>query len=170
MDKHSLGQFGEEQAARYLRRRFYSILERNYRCRFGEIDLIARKGKYLVFVEVKLRKDDRFGAAREFVTPAKQARILAAAEQWLSLHETQLQPRFDVIEVYAPAGWTWWRSTSPETRFEVISRSRSTAHRGRAERLQRVKRRERSFSRPFQQEWSSLPRGGRRWSSRSRPW
>lgn len=104
MDKQSLGQFGEEQAARYLRRRFYNIVERNYRCRFGEIDLIARRGAFLAFVEVKLRRDDSHGEAREFVTAVKRQRVIAAAEQWLSLHETELQPRFDVIEVYAPRG------------------------------------------------------------------
>ena len=104
MDKHSLGQFGEEQAARYLRRRFYSIVERNYRCRFGEIDLIAKRGGVLAFVEVKLRRDDAHGEAREIVTAQKQQRVIAAAQHWLSLHETQLQPRFDVIEVYAPQG------------------------------------------------------------------
>ena len=104
MDKQSLGQFGEEQAARYLRRRFYSIVERNYRCRFGEIDLIAKKGGYIVFVEVKLRKSADFAAAREFVTAAKQQRIRSTAALWLSQHETGLQPRFDVIEIYAPRG------------------------------------------------------------------
>ena len=104
MDKRSLGQLGEEQAARYLRRRFYHIEERNYRCRFGEIDLIARKGRYIVFVEVKLRRDDSHGEAREFVTRSKQERLIATAQLWLSQHETPLQPRFDVIEVYAPAG------------------------------------------------------------------
>ena len=104
MDARTLGSFGEEQAARYLRRKGYRIVERNFRCRQGEIDLIARKGKYLVFVEVKLRKDERFGAAREFVTPAKQARILAAARLYLAEHEEELQPRFDVVEIYAPNG------------------------------------------------------------------
>ena len=104
MDKHSLGQFGEEQAARYLRRRFYTILERNYRCRFGEIDLIAKRAGVLAFVEVKLRRDDQHGEAREFVTARKQQRVMAAAQLWLSQHETSLQPRFDVIEVYAPQG------------------------------------------------------------------
>ncbi len=104
MDKQSLGQFGEEQAARYLRRRFYTILARNYRCRFGEIDLIAKRGGVLAFVEVKLRRDDAHGEAREFVTARKQQRVLAAAELWLSQNETALQPRFDVIEVYAPRG------------------------------------------------------------------
>ena len=104
MEQHALGQFGEEQAARYLRRRFYTILERNYRCRFGEIDLIAKRAGVLAFVEVKLRRDDRHGEAREFVTARKQQRVMAAAQLWLSQHETQLQPRFDVIEVYAPQG------------------------------------------------------------------
>ena len=104
MDRRSLGQFGEEQAARYLRRRFYTILERNYRCRFGEIDLIAKRAGVLAFVEVKLRKDDLHGEAREFVTAHKQQRVMAAAQLWLSQHETGLQPRFDVIEVYAPQG------------------------------------------------------------------
>ena len=104
MEKQSLGQFGEEQAARYLRRRFYTILARNYRCRFGEIDLIAKRGGVLAFVEVKLRRDDAHGEAREFVTARKQQRVLAAAELWLSQNETALQPRFDVIEVYAPRG------------------------------------------------------------------
>ncbi|MBR5093625.1 MAG: YraN family protein [Oscillospiraceae bacterium] len=104
MDRQSLGRFGEEQAARYLRRRFYTIVERNYRCRLGEIDLIVKRGGYLVFVEVKLRRDASHGEAREFVDARKQQRVIAAAEQWLSQHETALQPRFDVIEVYAPRG------------------------------------------------------------------
>ena len=104
MKQQELGQFGEEQAARYLRRRFYTILERNYRCRLGEIDLIARRGGVLAFVEVKLRRDDSHGLAREFVTAQKQRRVIAAAQHWLSQNDTGLQPRFDVIEVYAPSG------------------------------------------------------------------
>ena len=104
MDKRSLGQFGEEQAARYLRRRFYSIVERNYRCRFGEIDLIAADQRYLLFVEVKLRRSDVFARAAEFVDWRKQNCLRTTADLWLSLHETDLQPRFDVIEVYAPEG------------------------------------------------------------------
>ncbi len=104
MDRRSLGQLGEEQAARYLRRRFYRIEERNFRCRFGEIDLIARKGRFIVFIEVKLRRDDSHGEAREFVTRVKQERVIATAQFWLSQHDCDLQPRFDVIEVYAPEG------------------------------------------------------------------
>ena len=99
MDVRSLGAFGEERAARYLRWHGYRILERNFRCRMGEIDIIARKGKILAFVEVKLRRDDRFAEAREFVTAAKQRRILAAAQLYLSAHpDEDLQPRFDVLE------------------------------------------------------------------------
>ena len=104
MDKRLLGQFGEERAARYLRQKGYRILARNYRCRMGEIDIIACRGDYVAFVEVKLRKDDSFAAAREFVTRAKQQRILRTAGLWLSQHETEHQPRFDVSEVYAPQG------------------------------------------------------------------
>ena len=98
------GRWGEEKAARYLRRRGWRILEQNYRCRFGEIDLVASRFGVLAFVEVKTRKNDAHGEAREFVTQAKQQRLLAAASLYLSEHETDLQPRFDVIEIYAPLG------------------------------------------------------------------
>ena len=104
MEARELGRFGEERAARYLRLRGYRIVETNYACRLGEIDLIARKGRYLVFVEVKLRKSGDFAAAREFVTRSKQQRILSTASVYLAQHETELQPRFDVIEIYAPQG------------------------------------------------------------------
>ena len=104
MDKKSLGPWGEEQAARYLRLHGYSILERNFSCRAGEIDIVAKKGKFLVFVEVKTRKNAEFAEAREFVTYAKQQRIFAAAHLYLTSHDGDLQPRFDVIEVYAPDG------------------------------------------------------------------
>ena len=104
MDNRSKGSWGEERAARYLRLRAYRILEKNYRCRLGEIDLIARRGGYLVFVEVKLRRDARFAEAREFVNRAKQERILMTAQLWQQEHKTELQPRFDVIEIYAPDG------------------------------------------------------------------
>ena len=104
MDKQALGRFGEEQAARYLRKKGYTIFARNYRCRQGEIDIIARKKGVVVFVEVKLRKDADFAAAREFVTRSKQEKILKTASLWLSQNDCELQPRFDVIEVYAPRG------------------------------------------------------------------
>ena len=104
MSGRELGAWGEEQAAVYLRRKGYTVVERNYVCRFGEIDLIARRRGVITFVEVKLRKNAAFAAAREFVTYAKQQRIRKSASLWLSLHGCELQPRFDVIEIYAPAG------------------------------------------------------------------
>ena len=100
MEQQKLGQFGEEQAARYLRRRFYTILERNYRCRFGEIDLIARKGRTVCFVEVKLRSGTEFGLPREAVTPQKQEKLRKTALMYLSQHQLDCPARFDVAEVY----------------------------------------------------------------------
>ena len=98
------GAWGEQVARVYLERHGYVILETNFRTRLGEIDIIAQDGKYTVFAEVKTRKNDRFAAAREHVTSAKQARILAAAEEWLQSHPDAPQPRFDVIEVYGEQG------------------------------------------------------------------
>lgn len=100
----TLGQWGEEQIAQWLQQRGWQITEKNFRCRMGEIDLVAENGTYLAFVEVKLRKDDRFGSACEAVTPAKQRRLRIAAQYYLMKHPTQLQPRFDVAEIYAPQG------------------------------------------------------------------
>ena len=98
------GRWGEEQAAGYLRRKGFQVTDVNWKCRFGEIDLIVEDGVYLCFVEVKLRKNDRFGAACEAVTASKQRKLRAAAEYYLMCHPTKLQPRFDVAEVYAPKG------------------------------------------------------------------
>lgn len=100
----TLGQWGEEQAAEWLRRRGWRIVGRNFRCRMGEVDIIAADGRYLAFVEVKLRKDGRYGAACEAVTLSKQRKLRAAAEYYLLCRPTRLQPRFDVAEVYAPQG------------------------------------------------------------------
>jgi len=98
------GKFGEDKATEYLRKKGYRIVRRNYSCRMGEIDIIAENDEYLVFVEVKLRKNDKYGEAREFVNYSKQQKIIRTASLYLSQHETEKQPRFDVIEVYAPGG------------------------------------------------------------------
>ena len=101
-----LGAWGEALAAEYLRKKRYKILASGYRCRFGEIDLIAANKKYLVFVEVKLRKNADFAEALEFVDRRKQERIRQTASVFLSNHENLTkQPRFDVIEIYAPDGY-----------------------------------------------------------------
>lgn len=107
----ALGQWGEEQTARWLQRRGWRIAARNFRCRMGEIDIIAENGRYLAFVEVKLRKDGRYGAACEAVTLSKQRKLRTTAEYYLMCHPTALQPRFDVAEVYAPQGA---RTESPD--------------------------------------------------------
>lgn len=99
-----LGRWGEGIAADDLRRRGWSILHTNYRCRGGEIDIIAAKGGVLAFVEVKLRRTSGFAPARAFVTAGKQRKLRLTAELYLLEHPTDLQPRFDVAEVYAPQG------------------------------------------------------------------
>ena len=99
-----LGAWGEAQAAEYLRKKRYEIVAAGYRSRFGEIDLIVSNKKYLVFVEVKLRKSDSFAKAMEYVDQRKQDKIRMTASMYLSQNPTALQPRFDVIEIYAPQG------------------------------------------------------------------
>lgn len=98
------GAWGEALAAEYLRKKHYQIIASGYHSRFGEIDLIVRNKKFLVFVEVKLRRSPNFAAAREFVDNRKQDKIRTTASLYLSQNPTKLQPRFDVIEIYAPDG------------------------------------------------------------------
>ena len=98
------GSWGEETAADYLKKKGYSIVGLNYRVRVGEIDIIAKDRRFLVFVEVKTRKSATFAEAREYITDAKQRRLIYAAQLWLAQNPTNLQPRFDVIEIYAPGG------------------------------------------------------------------
>ena len=98
------GAWGEALAAEYLRKKHYKIIAAGYRCRFGEIDLIAANRKYLVFVEVKLRKSGDFAAPRDYVDRRKQDKLRITASMYLAENPTKLQPRFDVIEIYAPQG------------------------------------------------------------------
>lgn len=100
------GAWGEYAARAYLEHAGYRTVETNFRTRFGEIDIIASRGEYIVFVEVKTRKNDCITAAREAVTAAKQQRIAATAALWLQKHPSRLQPRFDVVEVYGEEGTT----------------------------------------------------------------
>ena len=98
------GAWGEALAAEYLRKKRYKLVAASYRSRFGEIDLIVENKKYLVFVEVKLRKNADFANAHAYVDRRKQDRIRATASMYLSENPTALQPRFDVVEIYAPMG------------------------------------------------------------------
>lgn len=106
-----LGRWGEELAADYLRKKGYDIVGAGWRCRFGEIDLIAARGGFLSFVEVKLRRSDAYGSAGAFVDRRKQEKLRLTAQLYLSAHPTSLQPRFDVVEIYAPFGM---RTITPE--------------------------------------------------------
>ena len=99
-----LGAWGESVAAEYLKKKRYRIISTCYRSRFGEIDLIAVNKSFLVFAEVKLRRSDAFAMGREFVDRHKQNRLRTTAGMYLSENPTTLQPRFDVIEIYAPQG------------------------------------------------------------------
>lgn len=98
------GAWGESLAAAYLKKKKYKLVAANYRCRFGEIDLIVADSSFLVFVEVKLRKSTQFARASDFVDVHKQNRLRTTAEMYLAENPTDLQPRFDVIEIYAPEG------------------------------------------------------------------
>lgn len=98
------GAWGEALAAEYLRKKRYKLIAQNYHSRFGEIDLIVADRKFLVFVEVKLRKTADFAAAMEYVDRRKQDKLRITAACYLSENPTDLQPRFDVIEIYAADG------------------------------------------------------------------
>lgn len=99
------GSYGEELACRFYESKGFDILEKNFRCRLGEIDVIAENADTVVFGEVKLRKDASFAGAAEYVTRSKQKRIVNAARFWLSGRKRQDKYlRFDVVEIYAPEG------------------------------------------------------------------
>ena len=100
MDKRALGEWGEELTAAYLRKRGYTVLASRYRCRHGEIDLIARKGETLCFVEVKARTNLSVALPREFVDERKQQRLRTTAAFYLAAKELDCPVRFDVAEVY----------------------------------------------------------------------
>ncbi len=95
-----IGQMGEEKACRYLKRRRFEILERNYRAKSGEIDIIARDGDELVFVEVKTRSGQQFGLPSDAVNYKKQRHMIDTAQYYI--HQKRLYDlpaRFDVIEI-----------------------------------------------------------------------
>jgi putative endonuclease len=122
LDRISLGKSGEECACRELERRGYAILARRYRTRFGEIDIVARDGKTMVFVEVKARTSERYGDPAEAVTLHKQARVTAMAEDYLARRHLHNVPcRFDVVAVAFEAGGT--------LKVEVFQHAFDAAHR-----------------------------------------
>ena len=104
-ERLKLGQWGEQQATDYLFKNGYKVLSRNYRCRAGEIDIICRDKKYLIFAEVKTRRSTRYGLPQEAVGARKQRQIVRAAQWYIQQHDLgKLQPRFDVLAVL----WQSW--------------------------------------------------------------
>jgi putative endonuclease len=111
----ALGRYGENLAARHLTAAGLSVLARNWRCREGEVDIVAREGDVLVICEVKTRRDIAFGTPLDAVTPAKAARLRRLAVRWLadqrlgaaddsaSGYEGYSEVRFDVVSVLLPA-------------------------------------------------------------------
>ncbi len=98
--KNATGYDGELFAAHYLKKKKYKLVESQYHSRFGEIDLIVKDKNFIVFVEVKLRKNKTFSNAFDAVTYSKQQKIIKTALVWMAENKCELQPRFDVIEIY----------------------------------------------------------------------
>ena len=102
LERQQLGIVGEELAARELASRGYAILERRYRTRFGEIDIVAEDGETLVFVEVRARATEEFGRAADTVDDSKKRKVTAMAVEYLARHHVTNRPcRFDVVAIDA---------------------------------------------------------------------
>ena len=98
--RQSLGKRGEAYAADYLAARRYAILERNWHCPRGELDLVTERDGQVIFVEVRTRQTDRLGTPEESITPAKRAKLIAAAQTYLDAHDqTDRDWRIDVVAI-----------------------------------------------------------------------
>lgn len=95
-----IGQCGEDAAAAFLKKKGYKIIKRNYKNKIGEIDIIAKNNEDMVFVEVKTRSSEKFGTPAEAVTYYKKQKIVNTAKWYLAQNQTELNVRFDIIEVY----------------------------------------------------------------------
>ncbi len=99
-DNLTLGARGEEIAVAYLKGQKYTVVERNFRCKAGEVDIVAREGSTVVFVEVKTRRSMSFGPPQASVTSFKQRQVSKAALVWLAKHRLQeANARFDVVAI-----------------------------------------------------------------------
>lgn len=99
MNKGNIGSWGEEIACNYIIKNGMAVISRNYRSKFGEIDIIARDDNCIVFIEVKTRKNNLYGNASEYVTRKKQEKIILTAQEYIG-SDIDTEMRFDVIEVY----------------------------------------------------------------------
>ncbi|MCG7907510.1 MAG: YraN family protein [Candidatus Thiodiazotropha taylori] len=103
------GEAAEQLAVDYLSRRGLKLVTRNFRCKVGEIDLVMREKRTLVFVEVRYRQSDDYGSALESITPSKQRKLLAAANLYLQKNQIDQACRFDVVAINGSANkrTTW---------------------------------------------------------------
>ena len=99
MNKKELGKFGEDLAAKFLEHNGYQIIERNYHCIYGEIDIICKKSNQIILVEVKARKSLKFGEPLEAITEKKRQKIIKTAYHFLTRHQLDLSVRFDIITI-----------------------------------------------------------------------
>jgi putative endonuclease len=104
------GRNAEERAHRFLLEKGLKPVCRNFRCKQGELDLIMTEGRTLVIVEVRFRKSDKYGSASESVTPAKQSRIIAATQYYLSTLKRDCPIRFDVVALSGNGTIEWIRN------------------------------------------------------------
>jgi putative endonuclease len=103
--RRTLGQRGEALAAEHLRRLGYQVLATNFRCQWGEVDIVAMDGTTLVFVEVRTRRGAGFGTPQESLTPRKRAHLVAAAETYLQENpDAPKEWRIDLVSVTARQG------------------------------------------------------------------
>ena len=118
--RQKFGKSGEDQAARYLKKNGYQVLCRNYRSRFGEIDIIARDAETIVFVEVKSRRTSSYGHPKYAITYAKQEKISKTALYYLKENgQSNSKARFDVVTITA---------ANPKTSVEIIKNAFELAY------------------------------------------
>ncbi len=99
MNIGEMGLQGEKRVAAFLRKRGFNVIKRNFQCRYGEIDIIAENSEYILFVEVKTRKENALISGIDAVDSHKQSRITLAAQDYISKTCCEKQPRFDVAQV-----------------------------------------------------------------------
>jgi putative endonuclease len=100
VNRRETGAQGEQIAVNYLKRKGYRIRERNFRCREGEIDIVAEKGSFLVFVEVRTKKDTSFGTPEESITASKKDKLIALAQTYVETHSSlPASWRIDVVAI-----------------------------------------------------------------------
>jgi putative endonuclease len=114
--RRKLGQWGEEQASRYLEVHGCRVIAANWRCTAGEVDLVVRDGDWLAFVEVRTRRGRAYGTAEESITAAKLARMAAVAESYVYENEWEGDWRLDVVAIQIRRGQApaieWYKSVS----------------------------------------------------------